>query len=84
MDKVEEQTLKAVAYRPGSLVKVISSITAKDFDGNEIVLPEGTQGTVVEVSDLIGHLEIECILSNDLAIAVVRYDQVELLWQDRD
>lgn len=80
---MEEQTSKKVPYRPGCMVRVIAAITAKDFDGNEVLLPEGTQGTVVQVEDTIGHLEIECILADDLAVALVRYDQVERLWQER-
>lgn len=73
-----------VDYQIGDVVRVISETLAKDFEGNIIQLPQNTQGTVVEVAESEFQLEIECVVENEIAVAVVFDDQVELVWRERD
>lgn len=73
-----------VDYQIGDVVRVISETLAKDFEGNVIQLPQNTQGTVVEVAESDFQLEIECVVENEIAVAVVFDDQVELVWRERD
>lgn len=73
-----------VDYQIGDVVRVISETLAKDFEGNVIQLPQNTQGTVVEVAESEFQLEIECVVENEIAVAVVFDDQVELVWRERD
>lgn len=74
----------AVDYQIGDVVRVVSETLAKDFEGNVIQLPQNTQGTVVEVAESEFQLEIECVVENEIAVAVVFDDQVELVWRERD
>lgn len=70
-------------FEIGDVVKVLAETTAKDFEGNALQLPKGLQGTVVEVAESEFQLEIECLVGNDIAVAVVYDDQVELVWRER-
>lgn len=74
----------AVDYQIGDVVRVVSETLAKDFEGNIIQLPQNTQGTVVEVAESDFQLEIECVVENEIAVAVVFDDQVELVWRERE
>jgi hypothetical protein len=74
----------AVVFQAGDVVKVLEDVTARDFEGEKLFLPAGTQGTVVEVAESEFQLEIECVLENELAVAVVQDDQVELVWRERE
>lgn len=74
----------AVDYQIGDVVRVVSETLAKDFEGNVIQLPQNTQGTVVEVAESDFQLEIECVVENEIAVAVVFDDQVELVWRERE
>ena len=73
-----------IVFQIGDVVKVITDITAKDFEGNEIQLPKDINGTVVELAESEFQLEIECVVENDLVVATVYDDQVELVWRDRE
>lgn len=73
-----------IVFQAGDVVKVLEDVTAKDFEGINIFLPSGTQGTVVEVAESEFQLEIECVAGGELVTAVVQDDQVELVWRDRD
>lgn len=70
-------------FQIGDVVKVLAETTVKDFEGNALQLPKGLQGTVVEVAESEFQLEIECLVENDIAVAVVHDDQVELVWRER-
>lgn len=74
----------AVDYQIGDVVRVILETLAKDFEGNVIQLPQNTQGTVVEVAESEFQLEIECVVENEIGVAVVFDDQVELVWRERE
>ncbi|MFA5911345.1 MAG: hypothetical protein WC815_21425 [Vicinamibacterales bacterium] len=65
------------------MVKVLSETRAKDFEGNIIELPTGTQGTVIEAAESEFQLEIECLVENDIVVVMVYDDQVELVWRER-
>lgn len=74
---------QAVVFQAGDVVQVLEDVTARDFEGNELALPRGTQATVVEVAESEFQLEIECVVQNELVVAVVGDDQVELVWRER-
>lgn len=76
-------TEPAEIFEIGDVVKVLSEIRAKDFEGNVIELPAGIQGTVVEVAESEFQLEIECLVENDIVVVLVHDDQVELVWRER-
>lgn len=73
-----------MVFQVGDVVKVLEDVTAKDFEGIEVFLPSGTQGTVVEVTESDFQLEIECVAGGELVTAVVQDDQVELVWRERE
>ena len=75
---------QAVVFQTGDVVQILEDATAKDFEGIEVFLPSGTQGTVVEVAESEFQLEIECVTGGELVTAVVQDDQVELVWRDRE
>ncbi len=70
-------------FQIGDVVRVLSETVAKDFDGNEIRLPQGIEGTVVELAESEFQLEIECIVENEIVTGIVSDDQVELVWRER-
>jgi hypothetical protein len=74
---------QAEVFEIGDVVKVLSETKAKDFEGNIIELPTGTQGTVIEAAESEFQLEIECLVENDIVVVMVYDDQVELVWRER-
>ncbi len=78
--EVQEQE---IVFQAGDVVKVLTETQARDIEGNVIHLPAGTKGTVIDVAESEFQLEIECIVENDIAVAVVQDDQVELVWRER-
>lgn len=73
-----------IVFQAGDVVKVLEDVTAKDFEGIEVFLSSGTQGTVVEVAESEFQIEIECVAGGELVTAVVQDDQVELVWRERE
>ncbi len=73
-----------IVFQAGDVVKVLEDVTTKDFEGIDVFLPSGTQGTVVEVAESEFQLEIECVAGGELVTAVVQDDQVELVWRERE
>ncbi|MBA4049807.1 MAG: hypothetical protein C0464_02230 [Cyanobacteria bacterium DS2.008] len=71
-------------FQIGDVVRVLSETVAKDFDGNEIRLPQEIEGTVVELAESEFQLEIECIVENEIVTGIVSDDQVELVWRERE
>lgn len=70
-------------FQIGDVVRVLAETVAKDFEGNDIRLPQGIEGTVVELAESEFQLEIECVVENEIAVAVVSDYEVELVWRER-
>ncbi len=71
-------------FLEGDVVRVLSQTRGRDFEGNEVLLPEGSSGGVVGLPDGSNELEIEFVVGNDLAVAFVAVDRVELTWRERE
>jgi hypothetical protein len=78
--EVQEQE---IVFQAGDVVKVLTETQARDIEGNLIHLPVGTKGTVIDVAESEFQLEVECIVENDIAVAIVQDDEVELVWRER-
>ncbi|NJL71310.1 MAG: hypothetical protein HC888_06705 [Candidatus Competibacteraceae bacterium] len=71
-------------YKSGDVVRVLAEVRTRDAEGEPIEIQAGTQCTVIEVAESEFQLEVECVVGNDIAVAVIYDDQVELVWRERE
>ncbi|NJL70469.1 MAG: hypothetical protein HC888_02065 [Candidatus Competibacteraceae bacterium] len=67
----EQEVQEPEPYKSGDVVRVLGEVRTRDIEGEQIEIPAGTQCTVIEVAESEFQLEVECVVGNDIVVAVV-------------